>query len=147
MPYLTEENFRVAQCVMLAPGAIAMLTDCLHGRVSKVLLGYRNLFPTAVGIWKTLIIAANLAEGGKHALIGQRLISVLMGGVVFHHVVAEGQPTQMGAGLVFLALSAVIPVLRNELVLREAVMGSVLLSAVGYGIGVLAFAGKGDTGK
>lgn len=117
-----------------------MLTDPLHGKVSAAFgpLGYPvPAFPLAVGAWSAAIAALNFADGGKHILTAQRMLSILMGGTFYHHIVAEGAPTHIVGGVVFLGLSIAVPVLRGDAKLPEAVGTALALAAVGWGIGVL----------
>lgn len=115
-----------------------MVTDPLHGAVSGAFasFGYPALFPVAIGLWEGAISALNFYEGGKHVLLAQRLLSVIMGGAVYHHVL-EGKPAGSIGALVFLGMSVYIPVTKGLVALPEAAITAAGLAGVGYAIGVL----------
>ena len=65
------------------------------------------------------------------------MLSVLMGGVLHHHIVGENAPAHSVGGLVYLGLSIAVPVLSGAD--PSSTTGVALaLAAVGWGMGVLA---------
>ena len=144
LPYLTDFNLRVAESVPLLPG-LFMLTDMLHGQASVGFnkLGYVSHFATIVGIWKAGIASAMWLEGGAYGLLAQRMYSLHLGGVLFHHLVAErGSPASAIVPLAVLGMTVAVPVMRGELALPEAAGGALLLALLGWGIGMLVHSPK-----
>lgn len=124
--------------------------DLLHGQGFKGLTAkgaqYPIWFPTCVGLWQLSVATLNFYGGGAHRLLAQRMLAVLMGGVVHHHAVGEKHPSHSIGGLIFLALSVAVPVLSGED--AAATTGLALaLAAVGYGMGVAARSLAGGKGK
>jgi hypothetical protein len=126
------------QSALLGLVGCAMVSDPFHGAVSGAFapLGYPALFPLAVGLWMGGISALNFYEAGKHVLLAQRLLSVVMGGAVYHHVL-EGKPAGSIGAIVFLGMSVYIPVTKGLVALPEAAITAAGLAGIGYAIGVL----------
>lgn len=101
--------------------------------LSKV--GYPSIFPLAIGAWQLTISALMYADGGKHALLASRLLSVFTGGIAWHHVVGEKDPSHVAGGLLFWLISVYIPYARKQASALESAGFAATLALVGWAIG------------
>ncbi len=72
-------------------------------------------------------------QGGEHTLLAQKMISVLMGGAIWHHAVGEGQPGASVGCLVFLAGTTAL--LAQADGWQTAALTALVCAAVGFAMG------------
>ena len=89
-----------------------------------------------LGLWQGAIAGLLWLDGGKHLILAQRMLSVLMGGAIWHHAVGEGAASHSVGALVYLALSAYVPILKGADP-KEAAAIAAGLAVVGWVMGAV----------
>ena len=120
----------------IAPGALLTATNDLHGLASAPMakLGIPGWFIRWIGAWKAVALALNWAHDGS-VPVAQGMISVLMGGAIFSHVVVERSPLKALPALAFLGTSIAVPILRGATPPAQSACISVALALLGFAVG------------
>ena len=96
---------------VLLGGVGALLTlDPLHGLARgsfREKFGFPAWFVPCVGLWELSITYLNIF-GGENQGLAQKLLAVLMGGAIYSHAVAEGNPAGSVGAIVFLGFSCAV---------------------------------------
>jgi hypothetical protein len=117
----------------IAPGAVLTATNDLHGLAGKPMakLGIPRWFVRWIGVWKAGALVLNFA-GDAYVSTAQGMLSVLMGGAIFSHVVVERNALKALPALAFLATSIAVPILRGATPPVQSACISVALAVSGY---------------
>lgn len=120
----------------IAPGALLTATNELHGLASAPMakLGIPSWCIRWIGAWKAVALALNFARDDT-VPVAQGMISVLMGGAIFSHVVVERTPLKTLPALAFLGTSIAIPILRGATPPAQSACISLALALLGYAMG------------
>ncbi len=89
-----------------------------------------------LGLWQGAIAGLIWFENGKHLILAQRMLSVLMGGAIWHHAIGEGAASHSVGALVYLGLSAYVPILKGADP-KEAAAIAAGLAVVGWVLGAI----------
>ena len=90
-----------------AQGGLLFVSDPVHGRVSTQLkgrYGYGSWLAPMVGVWELVIVGRMWCTGGAYRVEAMRMLSTLMGGAFYSHVV-EGDLVGSFGPLAFTAMS------------------------------------------
>ncbi len=90
-----------------AQGGLVFVSDIVHGRVSTQLkgrYGYGSWLAPMVGVWELVIVGRMWCTGGAYRVEAMRMLSTLMGGAFYSHVV-EGDLVGSFGPLAFTAMS------------------------------------------
>ena len=91
----------------LAQAGLLFVSDPVHGRVSTQLkgrYGYGSWLAPMVGVWELVIVGRMWCTGGAYRVEAMRMLSTLMGGAFYSHVV-EGDLVGSFGPLAFTAMS------------------------------------------
>ena len=90
-----------------AQAGLLFVSDPVHGRVSTQLkgrYGYGSWLAPLVGVWELVIVGRMWCTGGAYRVEAMRMLSTLMGGAFYSHVV-EGDLFGSFGPLAFTAMS------------------------------------------
>ena len=131
---------RAVQSIALCAGGLFMASDFLHGAGFRFLTAkalYPQWFPSLMGPYQLTFALLNFAEGGKHAVVAQAMLSLLMGGAVHHHFVGEGSAGMAIAPLLFWCSTVAVPILQEQKGFTQTLVLAAALGGLGFAMGGL----------
>ena len=91
-----------------AQGGLVFVSDIVHGRVSTQLkgrYGYGSWLAPMVGVWELVIVGRMwCSHGGAQRVAAMRMLSTLMGGAFYSHVI-DGDPLGSLGPIAFATMS------------------------------------------